>query len=132
MIQEIRNNLLSSAVYDVLVVWGSISIFRMTVSIIGLLVQTLNLLFNSKMQGSHYSIKSNQQGAWVAQSVKRPPSAQVMISGSWDRVLHWASCSAGSLLLPLPLLLSLLILALNLYQINIFFKKSNQYKPLIT
>jgi len=29
-------------------------------------------------------------------------SAQVMISGSWDRVPHRAPCSVGSLLLPLP------------------------------
>ena len=42
----------------------------------------------------------------ATQLVKRLPSAQVMISGSWDRVPHWAPCSAGSLLL-LPLLLPL-------------------------
>ena len=35
--------------------------------------------------------------------VKRLPSAQVMIPGSWDRAPHRAPCSAGSLLLPLPL-----------------------------
>ena len=35
-------------------------------------------------------------GAWVAQSIKHLPSAQVMISGSWDRALHWAPCSAES------------------------------------
>ena len=29
--------------------------------------------------------------------------AQVVIPGSWDRVPHRAPCSAGSLLLPLPL-----------------------------
>ena len=40
--------------------------------------------------------------AWVAQSVKHLPSAQVMLPGSWDRTPHWAPCSAGSLLLPLP------------------------------
>ena len=40
---------------------------------------------------------------WVAQLVKRLPSAQVMIPASWDRVPHRAPCSAGSLLLPLPL-----------------------------
>ena len=28
------------------------------------------------------------RGAWVAQSVKYLPSAQVMISGSWDQALH--------------------------------------------
>ena len=33
-----------------------------------------------------------QRGAWVAQSVKHLPSSQVMISGSWDRVLHQAPC----------------------------------------
>ena len=42
-------------------------------------------------------------GAWVAQLVKHLTCAQVMILGSWDRVLHWAPCLAGSLLLPLPL-----------------------------
>ncbi|XP_034866328.1 membrane cofactor protein-like isoform X10 [Mirounga angustirostris] len=40
---------------------------------------------------------------WVAQSVKRLPSAQLMIPGSWDRVPHQALCLAGSLLLLLPL-----------------------------
>jgi len=40
--------------------------------------------------------------AWVAQSVKRLPLAQVMIPESWDQVPHWAPCSGGSLLLPLP------------------------------
>ena len=54
----------------------------------------------------------------MAQSVKHLPSAQILVSGSWDRVLHQASCSAGSLLLPLPLLFPLLVLSLNLSQIN--------------
>ena len=31
------------------------------------------------------------RGAWVAQSVKCLPSAQVIISGSWDRALHQRS-----------------------------------------
>ena len=31
------------------------------------------------------------------------PSAQVMISVSWDQAPSWALCSMGSLLLPLPL-----------------------------
>ena len=35
--------------------------------------------------------------------VKQWPSAQVMISGSWDQALCWAPCSMGGLLLPLPL-----------------------------
>ena len=43
------------------------------------------------------------RGAWGAQSAKRLPSAQVMISGPWDGVQHRAPGSAGSLLLPLPL-----------------------------
>ena len=36
-------------------------------------------------------------------SVGRLPLAQVMALGSWDLALHWAPCSAESLLLPLPL-----------------------------
>ena len=43
------------------------------------------------------------RGAWVAQWVKPLPLAQVMISGSWDRVPHRALCSAGSLLPSLSL-----------------------------
>ncbi|XP_034854411.1 bone marrow stromal antigen 2 isoform X1 [Mirounga angustirostris] len=42
------------------------------------------------------------QGTWVPPWVKRLPSAQVTIPGSWDRAPHQAPCSAGSLLLPLP------------------------------
>ena len=38
-------------------------------------------------------------GAWVAQSVKQLPPAQIMIPGSWDRALRQAPCSVGSLLL---------------------------------
>ena len=56
------------------------------------------------------------QGAWVAQSVKCLPSAQVMIPGSWDGAPRQAPCSVGSLLLPLPLPLPLLVLSL--LQIN--------------
>ena len=69
-------------------------------------------------------IKIFFRGDWVAQSVKHLPSAQVMISGSWDR----APCgggfphSAGSLLLPHPLLLPLLVLSFSLSQINKIFK----------
>ena len=40
-----------------------------------------------------------QSGAWVAQSVKHLPLAQVMILGSWDGVLHpaqWAVCLCPS------------------------------------
>ena len=61
------------------------------------------------------------RGTWVAQSVKHLPSAQVRIPGSWDRILHWAPCSAGSLLLPLPFLL--LVISLSLSQINNILKK---------
>ena len=46
-------------------------------------------------------------GAWVAQWVGPLPSAQVMISGSWDRAPHRAPCSVGSLLLSRPLPASL-------------------------
>ena len=44
-------------------------------------------------------------GAWVAPPVKCLLSAQVMISGSWDRAPRWAPYSVGSLLLPLLTLL---------------------------
>jgi len=63
----------------------------------------------------------------VAQSAKRLPSAQVMISGSWDRVLPQAPCSAGSLLLPLPLPLPLLVHTLSLSQLNKIFKKKKSW-----
>ena len=53
-------------------------------------------------------------GTWVAQSVKRLPSAQVMIPESWDQALHWASCTVGSLLLPLPFPPSIHALSLSL------------------
>nr|XP_054367840.1 uridine diphosphate glucose pyrophosphatase NUDT22 isoform X3 [Mirounga angustirostris] len=36
------------------------------------------------------------EGAWVAQMVKRLPSAQVMVPGSWNRVPHRAPCSLGA------------------------------------
>ena len=53
--------------------------------------------------------------AWVAQSVKLLPSAQVMIPGSWDQVPHQVPCSAGAcfsrcLCLPLCLLVCTLSL----------------------
>ena len=57
------------------------------------------------------------KGAWVAQSVKHVPLAQVMILGSWNQALHQVPCSVGSLLLPLPLPLQpllMLLLALSL------------------
>ena len=56
-------------------------------------------------------IKRQWRGTPVAQSVKHLPSAQVMILGSWDRVLHHPasgslfrrkSCFSLSLCLPLP------------------------------
>ena len=52
----------------------------------------------------------------MAQSVKHLTSAQVMISGSWDGALSWwgGAHSAGSLLVPLPLLLPPLVLILSL------------------
>ena len=50
----------------------------------------------------HTAIDKNMWGHLVDQSVKRLPSAQVLIPGSWDRALCRASCSARSLLLTLP------------------------------
>ena len=60
------------------------------------------------------------RGTWVAQWDKPLPSAQVMIPGSWDQALHWALCSAGSLLPPLSLPASLP--TCDLCQINKFLK----------
>jgi len=62
------------------------------------------------------SRKNKITGAWVAQLVKRLPSAQVMVPGSWDGAPHWAPCLAGGLLLPLPL--PLLVFLLSFCQIN--------------
>ena len=47
--------------------------------------------------------KGQDWGTWRAHLVKQLPSSQVMISWSWDGALPWALCSAGSLLLLLPL-----------------------------
>ena len=66
----------------------------------------------------------------MAQSVKYPSLAQVTIPVSWGWVPSQAPCSAGSLLLPLLLLLSPLLppacdLSLSLHQIK---KKKHNYK----
>ena len=58
-------------------------------------------------------------------SVKCLPSAEVMISGSWDGALHRSLHSAGSLLLPLPLPLPLLVHFLSLCQINKILSNNN-------
>lgn len=60
--------------------------------------------------------------AWVAQSVKWLPLAQVMLSGFWDQVLHWAPPSVGSLLLLSLCLPSVCHSAHLFYQINKIFK----------
>lgn len=51
--------------------------------------------------------EGNCRGTWVTQSIRHLPSAQFMISGSWDRAPCRAPCleAVGSLLLLLPLLL---------------------------
>ena len=59
------------------------------------------------------------KGTWVTQWAKLLPSAQVMISGSWNPTPRQAPCSEGSLLLPLP---SPLLLALSK---SLFKKKRN-------
>ena len=72
----------------------------------------------------------------MAQLVKPLPSAQVMIPGSWDQVPHRAPCSAGSLLLSLPLPASLpacvysLSLSLSGKQIKILKTKKQKNKHL--
>ena len=59
-------------------------------------------------------------GTWVAQWVERPPSAHVMIPGSWDRAPCRAPCSVGNLLLPFLLTHPLLMFSPSL-------SLSNQY-----
>ena len=60
-------------------------------------------------ESSHPLSKAKElyyRGAWVAQWVKPLPSAQVMISGSWDQAPNQALCSTGSLPPPLSACLS--------------------------
>ena len=61
----------------------------------------------------------------MAQYVKRLPSAQVMISGSWDRALCQAPGSVGNLLL--PLLLHLLVHALSVSSKQILKKNKIEF-----
>ena len=79
------------------------------------------------MRPTHNNKDTLLWGAQVAQSVKRLPLAQVMILGSWDGVSHQAPCSAGSLLLALPLPTTPPACALSLSNkyIKSFFLKDN-------
>jgi len=46
----------------------------------------------------HHKKYKNFQNTWVAESVKRLPSAQVMISGPWVRLpAQWVACFSLSL-----------------------------------
>ena len=67
---------------------------------------------NSEFFLSSLKIKT-WQGTWVVQLVKRLPSAQVMISWSWDDAQHQVPCSAGSLLFLLSLPLPQLVLTVS-------------------
>ena len=71
-----------------------------------------------------FSKKADFGGTWLAQLVKHLPSAQVMIPGFWDRVLHQAPCLAGSLLLPFPLLLLIANACTLSIKLKKIFKKS--------
>uniref|UniRef100_A0A452U465 Integrator complex subunit 4 n=1 Tax=Ursus maritimus TaxID=29073 RepID=A0A452U465_URSMA len=78
-------------------------------SLLGLLSKTAGFSPDCIMDDAINILQNENSGkkikciTWMAQSVQRLPSAQVMISGSWNQVLHQALCSAGSLLsLPLP------------------------------
>ena len=65
--------------------------------------KVLNLLSKYEIYDKQKPFKREQGwGAWLAQLVKRLPLAQVIILRSWDEPAQ-ALCSAGSLLLPLPL-----------------------------
>ena len=64
---------------------------------------------STKQTGNPQNVicKWHYRGAWVAHRVKPLPSAQLMISGTWDQAPHRALCSAGSLLPSLSLPVSL-------------------------
>ena len=72
----------------------------------------LNSLTYSSIKYNKIVKNKVNRGAWVAQWVKPLPSAQVMVSGSWDRAPHQALCSAGSLLASLSLCLLLCLLVI--------------------
>ena len=84
----------------------------------GFIFAIILFISNSIAVWSHSVRSRYSMGTWVAQWVKPLPFAQVMISGSWDRALHQALCSAGSLLPPLSLPASLPACDLSLCQIN--------------
>ena len=63
--------------------------------------------------GGQQHLKMKQVGGRLGGSVvERLPSAQGMLTGSWDQVPHRAPCSVESLLLPLTLSLYSLSLCL--------------------
>ena len=62
-------------------------------------------IFKILLKKTKMALKTQNWGAWVAQSVKHLPSDQVMISGSWGQALHQALHSVRNLLLSLPLAL---------------------------
>ena len=72
----------------------------------------------AKISDSLTELNGKTRDAWVAQSVKCLPLAQIMILGSWDQALNPASCSVENLLLPLLLLLPLFVLARSLSLAN--------------
>ena len=74
------------------------------------------------------------RGAWVAQSVKCLPSAQVMISGSWDRAPHQVPPLGACFFLPTPpACVPSLAGCLYLCQINkILKKKKNAVLTILT
>jgi len=77
----------------------------LAISTSGLFYQA-HLSHELSFYGSNTGSNNKQmlRGAWVAQSVKRLPSAQVTIPGSRDRIPHLAPYPAGSPPLPPPAL----------------------------
>ena len=61
-------------------------------------VGRVTMLLNSGQIYVKEYLKGQRGGTWLAQSVKCLPSAQLMISGSWDRVPHRTPCSMVTLL----------------------------------
>ena len=83
------------------------------------------------------TIVKNWGGTWVVQWVKHLSLAWFMTPASWDGAPHQASCSSGSLLVPLPLpLLWFVLLSLSLslfhnHSLSLSLKEIKSWKVIV-